>query len=117
MTGQLIELAIVLAGLAATVVLFYRIPMIPEKMSPSQSIPAISVIIPARNEEQNLKLILDDLKKQALSPLEIIVVDDMSADQTATVAIEFGVRLISVHQKPEGWTGKTWACQCGADAA
>ncbi len=117
MTGQLIELAIALAGLAATVVLFYRIPRLPEKMSSSQSTPAISVIIPARNEEQNLKLILGDLKKQVLSPLEIIVVDDMSEDQTATVAMEFGVRLIFVHQKPEGWTGKTWACQFGADAA
>ena len=117
MIGQLIELAVVLAGLAATAILFYRIPRLPVKMSIIQSIPAISVIIPARNEERNLKLILDDLIKQSLSPLEIIVVDDMSEDQTAAVAMEFAVRLISVHQKPEGWTGKTWACQCGADAA
>ena len=117
MIGQLIELAIMLAGLAATAVLFYRIPRLSKNETLPEPAPAISVIIPARNEEQNLDLILHDLKKQSLIPLEIIVVDDMSEDRTAAIAMERGARLISVQQKPEGWTGKTWACQCGADAS
>lgn len=117
MIGQILELAIVLAGLMATAVLFYRIPRLSKKVMCAEAIPTFSIIIPARNEEQNLSLILDDLKKQSLSPLEIIVVDDMSEDRTTAVARSYGVRLISVNQKPEGWTGKTWACQCGADAA
>ena len=117
MTGQLIQFAIVLAGLAITAILFHRIPRLPEKKISLKSIPTISIIIPARNEEQNLSLLLDDLKKQLLRPHEIIVVDDMSEDRTGAVAMAYDVRLISVQQKPEGWTGKTWACQFGADTA
>ena len=41
----------------------------------------VSVIIPARNEERNLPFLLDSLKKQTLSPYEIIVVDDFSSDK------------------------------------
>ena len=45
----------------------------------------VSVIIPARNEEENILKILDCLYKQnyPLADFEIIVVDDHSADRTA----------------------------------
>jgi 4,4'-diaponeurosporenoate glycosyltransferase len=117
MTGAIIELVIALVGLAATAVLFFRIPRLTGQAALPEALPEISVIIPARNEERNLALILNDLVKQSLPPLEIIVVDDLSEDGTAAVALAHGVRLISVRNKPEGWTGKTWACQCGAEAA
>jgi cellulose synthase/poly-beta-1,6-N-acetylglucosamine synthase-like glycosyltransferase len=38
----------------------------------------VSIIIPARNEEQNLAILIRSLKRQTLKPLEIIVVDDHS---------------------------------------
>jgi 4,4'-diaponeurosporenoate glycosyltransferase len=69
----------------------------------------ISVIIPARNEEKNLPLLLNSLKEQTLLPDEIIVIDDFSTDRTAGIAMEHGVSLIRNTSLPEGWTGKTWA--------
>ncbi|HAR35869.1 MAG TPA: glycosyl transferase family 2 [Acidobacteria bacterium] len=80
-------------------------------------LPSISIIIPARNEEPNLKLLLDSLARQSLKPHEIIVVDDNSSDGTARVAREKGARLVSLPALPEGWTGKALACFTGARAA
>jgi 4,4'-diaponeurosporenoate glycosyltransferase len=77
----------------------------------------ISVIIPARNEEKNLPRLLRSLQSQPLPPDEIIVVDDASSDRTAAVATELGARVVTPPPLPEGWRGKTWACQHGADQA
>ena len=77
----------------------------------------ISVIIPARNEEKNLPRLLRSLQSQPIPPDEIIVVDDASTDRTAAVATELGARVVTPPPLPEGWRGKTWACQHGADQA
>lgn len=42
----------------------------------------VSVIIPARNEENNLPRLLDSLLKQSYKNLEILVIDDASSDRT-----------------------------------
>ncbi len=117
MTLILIEFAIVLAGLAAAAVLFYRIPVLPAVKSEPAVYPSVSVIIPVRNEEKNLPLLLADLSAQTLPIHEIICVDDDSEDSTAQIALANGAKLISLGPKPEGWTGKSWACQNGAHAA
>ncbi len=77
----------------------------------------ISVIIPARNEEINISLILNDLKNQTLMPLEIICVNDCSEDDTSKVARSFSVNIIDIKDKPSDWVGKSWACNCGASIA
>ena len=48
----------------------------------------ITIVIPARNEEQNIKHCLSDIRKQnfPLGKIEVIVVDDYSKDDTATLA-------------------------------
>ena len=46
----------------------------------------LSVIIPARNESQRLPFLLASLKDQSHGPLEILVVDDHSEDDTAALA-------------------------------
>lgn len=61
----------------------------------------ISVIIPARNEEENIGQLLSALQNQSYSGsfFEIIVVDDHSTDNTANVIKEFpNVRLISLNE-------------------
>jgi 4,4'-diaponeurosporenoate glycosyltransferase len=75
----------------------------------------LSVIIPARNEEKNLPRLLRSLQSQAVPPDEIIVVDDASTDHTAAVAREHGANVVSPPPMPDGWRGKTWACQHGAE--
>ena len=54
---------------------------------------------------------------QDLKPLEWIVVDDQSEDGTAEVARAHGARVIPGKPLPDGWFGKPWACQQGADEA
>ncbi len=50
-------------------------------------------------------------------PAEILVVDDASTDNTAPIARSLGARVITSAPLPEGWTGKAWACQQGAQLA
>lgn len=60
----------------------------------------ISVIIPARNEENNIGVLLKALNRQDYPPglFEIIVVDDHSDDRTAEIAEEYGARLIRLNE-------------------
>ena len=110
------ELAIILLGFGAATLLFFRIPRLP-KQPDSQNSLRISVVIPARNEEHTLPLLLSDLRQQTLQPFQIIVADDDSEDATSVVARSFGAEVLTLQDKPTGWIGKNWACQNGAEAA
>lgn len=77
----------------------------------------LSIIIPARNEQHNLPVLLRSIASQSIQPGEIIVVDDASTDRTAEVAQQLGARVIRSLPLPGGWRGKTWACHQGAQAA
>jgi glycosyltransferase involved in cell wall biosynthesis len=78
----------------------------------------VSVIVPARNEAACLAICLQSLLAQAGVGREIIVVDDGSTDRTRAIAESFAeVRVMAARPLPPGWTGKTNACQTGADAA
>jgi chlorobactene glucosyltransferase len=88
--------------------------------SRDETLPGISVIVPARNEEANLARLLASLVMQDYPCYEIIVVDDASSDGTADVARQYagqGVRLLSSAGPPAGWTGKNAACWLGANAS
>ena len=63
-----------------------------------EELPFFSIIIPARNEEKNIKTILNDLSKLEYPALkwEAIVVDDFSEDQTATIVSKFSHPNISL---------------------
>jgi len=87
----------------------------------------VSVIVPARNEEDCLSRCLESLTAQSeiassdVDPgtlFEIIVVDDRSTDRTREIALSFqGVKVIEADPLPEGWTGKCNAVACGARVA
>ena len=96
--------------------LFWRIPRCRSRGVVPRST-RISVIIPARNEEHNLPVLLRSLAAQECAPEEIIVVDDGSDDGTAEVAARFGARVVTAGAVPEGWVGKSWACWTGARSA
>lgn len=116
MAQNIIEVLLVLIGLMVTPILFFRFPRL-SKIHREDYTFNLSVIIPARNEEESLPLLLEDLRVQSCLPLEIICADDDSSDSTAQIAESFGIRVISLHDKPQGWLGKTWACHNGANAA
>ncbi|SHK77183.1 Glycosyl transferase family 2 [Alicyclobacillus tolerans] len=81
----------------------------------------ISVIIPARNEEENLRTNLPLwMSAHELDPnliAEIIVVDDSSTDRTAFIAMAAGAKVHSLRHSPRAWYGKTWALISGATRA
>ncbi len=73
----------------------------------------LAVLIPARNEAANLRLLLPAVVGQAD---EVCVCDDSSDDGTADVARELGARVVVAEPLPEGWTGKNHACDTLARA-
>ncbi len=99
-------------GLPAGFFLIRRIPICP----PAQLHAAItfSIVIPARNEEVSLPLLLQSIAASTACPTEILVVDDASTDNTIRVAQKLGATVISSASLPIGWTGKAWACHQGA---
>lgn len=77
--------------------------------------PLVSVLIPARNEEENIENCLKSLQKQDYKNFEIIVLDDNSKDRTAEIveriaAKDDRIRLLKGQSLPEGWAGKPFAC-------
>ncbi|HZZ38392.1 MAG TPA: glycosyltransferase family 2 protein [Acidobacteriaceae bacterium] len=82
----------------------------------------LSVIIPARNEEDCLGTCLQSLVEQQEAgwaigvEWEIIVVDDGSTDGTRAIAAGFsGVTVMVAPKLEKGWTGKNNACWAGAE--
>lgn len=68
----------------------------------------ISIVIPAYNEEGNIRTTLDKVIRTISSPYEIVVVDDHSEDATAEIVKEFAgknnfVKLIHNH-RPKGFS-------------
>ncbi len=116
MIMKVVELSIAVIGLLLCIILFNRFPRLVKDKNPDINM-SVSVIIPARNEALNIANLLNDLKKQTFVPLEVIVVDDMSSDDTFKIAENLGAKVIKIESKPDDWIGKSWACQKGAEAA
>lgn len=57
--------------------------------------PAISIIIPTLNEEKNLPVLLESLKKQTFRDFEIIVADAGSSDGTRQIAETAGATVVA----------------------
>ncbi len=80
--------------------------------------PKVSVILPARNERCYIARCLDSLLGQDYPNFEIIAINDSSTDGTGEIikayaANDLRVLHIDASPKPEGWTGKNWACYQG----
>lgn len=83
---------------------------------------AISILIPARNEEANLPSCLDAAIRQGPAVREILVYDDHSVDGTPAVIANYArldarVRAVSPLPLEPGWCGKNFACYQLARAA
>lgn len=74
--------------------------------------PSVSILVPARNEEANLRRLLPTLLAQDYPSFEVVVYDDDSTDGTgAVLGSVTDPRLRSVHgnELPPGWVGKVHA--------
>ena len=87
--------------------------------------PAVTVVIPARNESECIALSVQSLLRQVYAgPLSIVVVDDDSSDGTAAIAANAGetaprplLTVMRTSGPAQGWTGKLWALNQGIVAA
>ncbi len=71
--------------------------------------PDVTVVIPARNEAHQIERAVKSFRG-----LPVIVVDDHSTDNTASVAMGGGARVISAPPLHEGAKGKPNGCLAGA---
>jgi chlorobactene glucosyltransferase len=90
---------------------------------PRHDAPLVSIIVPARNEAENISACIATLTNTLYPNREIIVVDDGSEDGTTDIArilaarSNGAIRLIEGAPLPDGWLGKCWACWQGYQAA
>jgi chlorobactene glucosyltransferase len=81
----------------------------------------VSVIIPARNEAATIATVVQSILSTSYVPLELLVVDDQSSDDTAAIVERLApdprLRLVRGEPLPEGWYGKPWACFQGYQQA
>ena len=94
-------------------------------LRPNQSAARVSIIVPARNEEEHLAETLRRLMALDYNNYEVIAVNDRSNDRTgeimdamATSRQAWGkLKIIHIDQLPSGWLGKTHAMWTAAQYA
>lgn len=77
--------------------------------------PFVSVLIPARNEERNIRKCVESALSNRKARFEVLILDDHSTDRTAEIVGEIGsrddrVRLLRSRPLPRNWNGKQFAC-------
>ena len=85
----------------------YRVP------APAEGCPAISVLIPARNEEANIGDACAAVLASTGVEVELVVLDDASTDRTPDILRAIAdprLRIASAPKLPPGWSGKQHAC-------
>lgn len=100
----------------------YHLDIVVTPVPAPTSAPKVSVCIPARNEETNIRRCVEAVLRQDYPNLEVIVLDDRSTDSTLTLLKEIAShdsRLlpISGSDLPEGWAGKPHALYQASAAA
>jgi len=92
----------------------YQLDIVVESAPPPADAPLVSICIPARNEEKNIRACVEAALGQDYPRLEVIVLDDRSTDSTATQLNRIASRdsrLLPIRGKelPAGWAGKPHA--------
>jgi chlorobactene glucosyltransferase len=93
-----------------------------ETRDPVATLPSLSIIVPARNEERQIEQCVRSLLAQRHPDLEVIVVDDQSTDATRSILERIAampplLRVVDGAPLPAGWIGKSWALVQGSRAA
>ena len=89
-------------------------PVFSSELGIDVDMPSVTVCIPARNEMHALAECLDKVIASDYERLEIIVLDDVSGDETSGLIKSYahsGVRFVQGKPLPEGWLGKNHALQ------
>lgn len=90
------------------------LPSLPVSFS-NAAAPVISVLVPMRNEERNVRTIISSMKALSYPHVELIVLNDQSTDRTQElleqeIADDTRFKIIQGKELPDGWVGKVHAC-------
>ena len=75
----------------------------------------VSILIPARNEEDVIESTIKSITNQSYQNYELIILDDNSSDATKSIIqkhakLNHRIEQINGSPLPSGWLGKNWAC-------
>ena len=122
---QIAAWIVALTWLAKVLAAARGLPRIPNlllsenNLSPAGT-PSITVIVPGRNEAENIAATLHSLLAQDYPNLHIIAIDDRSTDETGAIISSLAsqhpdkLRAIHITELPPGWLGKTHAMALAA---
>ena len=103
-----------------------RLDIVVEPAGPPPDAALISVCVPARNEQRNIRLCVESILAQDYPNFEVIVVDDRSTDRTPAILSELAgianerripFRIVHGAELPAGWAGKPHALHQAALSA
>ncbi|MCX2576260.1 glycosyltransferase [Pedobacter sandarakinus] len=82
----------------------------------------VSILVPARNEEENILTLMESIRQQNYENYEVIVLDDGSTDDTFSKVAGFAAnypsfRVLKGKELAPGWLGKNYACHQLAEIA
>ncbi len=100
----------------------YHLDIVVEPTVPPIHAPLISICVPARNEERNIRACVENLLAQNYPNFEVIVLDDRSTDKTLEILHQLAaqnkrLKVIRGSDLPVGWTGKPYALYQASSAA
>ncbi|MGC4039639.1 MAG: glycosyltransferase [Flavobacterium sp.] len=116
-----IFIAVVIIQFIYYIVVFGKFSFANPQTATPKRIP-ISVIVCAKNEEENVKTLVPLLAAQNYTQFEIVLIDDASSDNTLEVFEEFekqypNIRLVKVENNEAFWGNKKYALTLGIKAA
>ena len=102
----------------STLVVIYNYltsPIVADSLAQINEKKLVSVLIPARNEEENIGKCLNFILAQDYENIEVLVLDDQSNDRTSEIVKSFSEKHKNIfcfdgEILPQAWTGKNWAC-------
>lgn len=122
LVGLAASLPWIITPIVATVRMAQSTSLDDESLDAPKPAPAVSVIVPARNEARNIAACTQSILESDYPNFELVVVNDHSTDETASIARSIAcddtrLSVLDNPTLPSDWFGKQWACQTGANAA
>jgi chlorobactene glucosyltransferase len=123
---EVVEMILLCGNLAVLGIVLWNVlswPTIAPQTEDGQALTAmetagdtLAVLIPARNEQANIRHCISSVLDQGRVVSEILVLDDNSTDGTGSILEQLAeteprLRIIHGQPLPANWSGKCWACQ------